>query len=94
MTVVTILRDRNGFGFSDANPAEVVLHLAQHGIQATSIAQNLHHGSVADALLARAANADLLVVGGYAHSRFREWVVGGVTRDLLREMTVPVLMSH
>jgi nucleotide-binding universal stress UspA family protein len=38
--------------------------------------------------------ADLLVVGAYGHSRLRELVLGGVTRTLLRQMTVPVLMSH
>jgi nucleotide-binding universal stress UspA family protein len=36
----------------------------------------------------------LLVVGGYGHSRLRELILGGVTRDLLRQMTLPVLMSH
>ena len=38
--------------------------------------------------------ADLLVVGGYGHSRTREMILGGVTRDLLHHMTLPVLMSH
>ena len=48
------------------------------------------------ALLDYAADisADLLVVGGYGHSRTREMVMGGATRDLLRNMTLPVLMSH
>jgi nucleotide-binding universal stress UspA family protein len=47
-------------------------------------------------LLSYAADVgtDLLVVGGYVHSRLRELVLGGVTRDLLRHMTLPVLMSH
>ena len=47
-------------------------------------------------LLSRAADlgADLLVCGAYGHSRMRELILGGVTRTLLREMTVPVLMSH
>jgi nucleotide-binding universal stress UspA family protein len=33
-------------------------------------------------------------MGGYGHSRLREFVLGGVTRDILRQMTVPTLMSH
>ena len=51
---------------------------------------------VADALLSHAADsgADLIVMGGYGHSRLREFVLGGVTRSILRSMTVPVLMSH
>lgn len=51
--------------------------------------------AVADALLARAAalGADVLVMGAYSHSRLREFVLGGTTRDMLRRMTVPVLMA-
>ena len=40
------------------------------------------------------ADADLLVMGAYSHSRFREIILGGVTRDILRDMNVPVLMAH
>ena len=36
----------------------------------------------------------ILVMGGYGQSRFREFVFGGATRDILRTMTIPVLMSH
>ena len=39
-------------------------------------------------------NLSLLVMGGYGHSRLKETVFGGVTRDMLRSMTVPTLMSH
>ena len=51
---------------------------------------------VADALLSHAADsgADFIVMGGYGHSRLREFVLGGVTRSIFRSMTVPVLMSH
>jgi len=38
--------------------------------------------------------ADLLVAGGYGHSRLRELVLGGVTRTLFEQMTLPVFMSH
>jgi nucleotide-binding universal stress UspA family protein len=52
--------------------------------------------SAADALLNRAADlaADLLVVGAYGHSRLQEMVLGGATRTLLHQMTLPVLMAH
>jgi nucleotide-binding universal stress UspA family protein len=52
--------------------------------------------SVAEALLSQAADsaADLIVTGGYGHSRAWELALGGVTRTLLKTMTVPVLMSH
>jgi len=38
--------------------------------------------------------ADLIVMGAYGHARWREVVLGGVTRELLGQMTVPVFMSH
>src|SRR6185503_17475091 len=51
---------------------------------------------VASTILSYAADsdADMIVTGGYGHSRLREFVLGGVTRGLLQSMTVPVLMSH
>ena len=47
-------------------------------------------------LLSRAADAsaDMIVMGGYGHSRFRESVLGGASHLVLRHMTMPVLMSH
>jgi len=52
--------------------------------------------SASDALLSYASDvsADMLVVGGYGHSRLRELMLGGVTRELLEHMALPVLMSH
>lgn len=51
---------------------------------------------VGDLLLSAASDmgADMLVMGGYSHSRTREMVTGGVTRSILQHMTIPVLMSH
>ena len=44
--------------------------------------------------LAHDLDSDLLVMGGYGHSRFREMIMGGATRTILESMTIPVLMSH
>jgi len=44
--------------------------------------------------LARAAGAGLIVAGAYGHSRYREWVLGGVTRELLERAPVPLLLAH
>lgn len=77
--------------------ANVADHLARHGLAVTAARTVTTSGlSPADALLDYASDisADLLVVGGYGHSRTREMIMGGVTRDLLQHMTVPVLMSH
>ena len=53
-------------------------------------------GDAANLLLSHAADAgaDMIVAGGYGHSRLREALIGGVTRTLLGSMTVPVFMSH
>ena len=76
--------------------ADLAQHLARHGLRVTA-AQTASGGlDAADVLLNHAADlsADLIVVGGYGHSRTWEMVLGGVTRALLQRMTVPVLMSH
>lgn len=69
--------------------------LQRHGIRAEA-EQNTIDIDPAEALLSRVSDlgADLIVMGGYGHSRVREWVLGGVTRGVLTQMTVPVLMSH
>ncbi len=72
------------------------LHLARHGlkVEVTHIVRGAF--DIADALLSHAADvgADFIVMGGYGHSRLREFVLGGVTRSILRSMAVPTLMSH
>jgi nucleotide-binding universal stress UspA family protein len=78
-------------------PAEaLVRHLAEHGIKAEPQALRSDNISPADLLLSRITDlgADSLVMGCYGHSRLREFVLGGMTRDVLRHMTVPVLLSH
>jgi len=52
--------------------------------------------SVGDALLSRVdkLGSDLLVMGAYGHTRWKELVLGGVTQTMLGSMPVPVLMSH
>lgn len=74
---------------------QLVGFLRPHGIQA-SARREVSDIDIADALLSRLTDlgADLLVMGGYGHSRFRELVLGGVTRRILASMTVPVLMAH
>ncbi len=71
-------------------------HLARHGLN-VEVKRITRDGiSVADVLLSHVndADVDFIVMGGYGHSRLREFVLGGVTHSILRTMTVPVLMSH
>jgi nucleotide-binding universal stress UspA family protein len=82
---------------SDEIPgADLGAHLARHGLKVEVKRLTAVDIDVASMLLSYAADsdADMMVMGGYGHSRLREFVLGGVTRALLESMTVPVLMSH
>ena len=71
-------------------------HLKRHGIDAKPRNTVANDVDVANTLLSRAhdLNIDLIVMGAYGHSRLREHILGGATRDLFLHMTRPVLMSH
>lgn len=86
----------SGNDIGDLPGADIAAHLARHGIDVTVYETPTNNVSVGDALLNRASEtgADMIVMGGYGRSRFREFVLGGVTRHMLQHMTVPVLMSH
>jgi len=76
--------------------SELATALARHGVKcevARSVAPDI---GIGDELLSRLADrgSDLLVMGGFGHSRFREFIFGGATRSILAHMTAPVLMSH
>ena len=75
--------------------ADIASYLARHDIK-VDVLQEEANADVGAALLSLAANlgSDLLVMGCYGHSRFREVLLGGVTRTMLGSMTTPVLMSH
>ncbi|MGH1571718.1 universal stress protein [Methylobacterium sp. P31] len=75
---------------------EVSEFLARHGAHVTTNLLDAPAGEAADAILrfARREDADLIVMGGYGHSRMREWLFGGVTRDILRTSSLCCLMSH
>jgi nucleotide-binding universal stress UspA family protein len=76
--------------------ADIALHLARHGVKAEAASTVSLDIDVGNTILSRASDfsADLIVMGGYGHSRQREFIMGGATRTLLRHMTVPVLLSH
>ena len=94
---VEIVMVANGRAKSDEIPgADLGQHLARHGLSVEVKRITSPDIDVASTILSYAADisADFLVMGGYGHSRLREFVLGGVTRGLLESMTVPVLMSH
>ena len=83
-------------GASDLPTVDICDHLARHGVTAKGNQMTDKDIDVGDLILSRAADigADLIVMGAYGHSRFRELILGGVTRHMLAHMTVPILMSH
>lgn len=71
--------------------------IARYGANvATQEIEGVKDVPIGETILSRAADldADLLVMGCYGHSRWRELVLGGATRSILKSMTLPVLMSH
>ncbi|GIZ50476.1 universal stress protein [Noviherbaspirillum aridicola] len=77
--------------------ADIALYLARHGVKVEVERQRTGREiDIGNALLSHLSDfgADLLVMGGYGHARVREILMGGVSRTVLRSMTVPVLMSH
>ena len=75
---------------------DAVSHLKRRGIEAVLNHAKSRHDDVAATLIANARDrkADLLVMGGYGHSRLREWLLGGATYELLHHAPVPLLMAH
>ncbi|MBC8445457.1 MAG: universal stress protein [Rhodospirillaceae bacterium] len=87
--------DRQGAHGKDPG-ADIAAHLAQYGINARIERETVRDIDVDKAILNFLAEsgADLLVMGAYGHSRLREKAFGGVTQNILKEMTAPVLMSN
>jgi nucleotide-binding universal stress UspA family protein len=75
--------------------ADMALYLARQGVQVDVIVERTR-STAGDALmsLARNSGAGLLVTGAYGHSRYREWVLGGATRELLERSPIPLLLAH
>jgi nucleotide-binding universal stress UspA family protein len=80
----------------EAELRDVSDRLTAHGVKATSLAEVGGPGSAGRRLLriAQTEGSDLIVAGGYGHSRLREWVMGGVTRDLIADRRHYVLLIH
>jgi nucleotide-binding universal stress UspA family protein len=92
IVVVTGERDKSG----EITGTNMKRHLARHDIN-VEIKRISAGGSDAQSTIVKHAaetGAEFIVLGGYGHSRLREFILGGVTRSILRAMTVPVLMSH
>ena len=80
----------------EAPGVDLCTTLARHGFKCEAASAQAPHGDAAEAILreASARGADLIVMGAYGHSRFREFILGGASRDILARMDRPILMSH
>ena len=83
-------------GHGEQPGTDIAAHLSRHGVNVRVLARPSHDNRIATVLLdhVKDVQADMLVVGGYGHSRLREWALGGVTRELLFTAHVPVFYSH
>ena len=81
---------------SGGDPRDIVAYLARHGIDAEGQALDRGQASVGERLLAAAdeRKCDLLVMGAYGHSRLEEFILGGVTRHVLKHAQISLLMAH
>jgi nucleotide-binding universal stress UspA family protein len=96
-TVVTVNGTKDEPTDSSPSGADIGAVIARHGVKVEVINIDAATGaSIGDALLHHASDlgADLIVMGAYGHARWQELVMGGATREILKSMKVPVLMSH
>lgn len=94
---VIAINAEDGISGDGGNPAaDVVTHLSRHGITAQARSLTAERGTLGQTLRDEISgfNADLLVMGAFGRSRWRELVMGGVTRSMLGNMNLPVLMSR
>jgi nucleotide-binding universal stress UspA family protein len=94
--VLTVDAKPRAFGHGEAPGQNIAAHLTRRGVKVEVRNADSMGRSISDALLqeAQGFNADLMVMGAYGHSRLRELVFGGATRELLDESHVPLFMAH
>ena len=95
--IVLVVEPKTSAASHGAEPgSDVATWLSRHGAKVVVQREPAPDSDVGGVILSRAADhdVDLIVMGVYGHSRMREMVLGGASRELLRSMTVPVLMSH
>jgi nucleotide-binding universal stress UspA family protein len=96
VVVATIDATPSELGYGEAPGADICAHLARFCMKVELVNLASAGRSPAQAMLdqALAVGADLIVMGGYGRSRLSELILGGVTRDMLHNSKLPILMSH
>lgn len=95
VTLVSLRKEGDAEAAAKLCIPETIAWLWRHGVEAKA-EQYVTTNGFTDTLLSCASsmNIDLMVMGAYGHTRLRELVLGGVTREILARMNVPVLMAH
>ena len=94
--LLIVLNEKTNSDRKEIRGVEMATHLARHDVKVQIETIPAADIDVADAILSYVADnsGTLIVMGGYGHAKLREVILGGVTRDMLKSMTVPVFMSH
>ncbi|MBJ7404312.1 MAG: universal stress protein [Bradyrhizobium sp.] len=94
--IVIITVNETDAASGEASASALARHLGRRGVPTRTVGLSAARADIQPTILSLAADEslDLLVMGGYGHSRLQERVLGGVTRAMLEAMTVPALMSH
>ena len=94
--VITHIRDETERSAAEASNSTIVTALGRHVARVSGEVGQADGSGMTDELLSCMADhqCDLLIMGGYGHSRFSEMIFGGVSREILRRTTVPALLSH
>lgn len=95
-TITVISVDESRPAPMDISSAAVVSHLMRRRLKATTLHLTTNHIDIDQIILSAAADEgmNLMIMGGYGHSRLQERLLGGVTRGILQSMTLPIVMSH
>jgi nucleotide-binding universal stress UspA family protein len=96
LVMVVAVDDPRARSESGEPGADIAAHLARHGVEAEVRFVPKGEGGVTGTLVdeARYCGAELMVLGGYGHTRFSEWLLGGVSRDIVAASPIPLLFSH
>ena len=94
--LVSVITVTSKSGNADLPDVDIAAYLARHKVNVDIERVEKITAEAADFMLSRIdlKSADLLVMGAYGHTRFAEFILGGMTRSMMKKMTVPVLMSH
>jgi nucleotide-binding universal stress UspA family protein len=91
-----VLNEKTNMENKEVRGVEIATHLARHDVKVQIDTVPAPDIDVTNAILSYVADnsGTLIVMGGYGHAKLREVILGGVTREMLKSMTVPVFMSH